>query len=236
MHASSDSSAPANSSQPLSPLEARVLGCLIEKELTTPEYYPLSLNALVNACNQKSNRHPVLAVGPREVETALDGLRQLRLAGLFAGADARVAKYKQTLDLVYPMETADRVVLCELLLRGPQTPGELRGRCERMHPFPDVAAVEAALERLAGRPAGPLVKRLPRQSGQKEVRSAQLLTGEPDLDGASAGSAPDSSPDAPLAVSLRLPPEAEARIAALENDVATLRAQLADLRRQLGVD
>ena len=139
----------------LTPVEARVLGCLIEKELATPEYYPLTLNALVNACNQKSNRDPLMALSSRDVEIALDGLRRRRLAGLFSGADARVPKFKQTIDLVYPMETTDRVILCELLLRGPQTSGELRGRGERMAPLPDVAAVVEALARLAGRPAGP---------------------------------------------------------------------------------
>lgn len=209
-----------------------MLGCLIEKELTTPEYYPLSLNALVNACNQKSNRHPVIVASAREVEVALDGLRHLRLAGLFSGADARVAKFKQTIDLVYPMETADRVVLCELLLRGPQTAGELRGRCERMHGFPDVSTVEASLDRLAHRPAGPLVARVPRQPGQKEGRVAQLLTGEPDF---STASEAERQPAAPLAVEVRLPAEAEARFAALETEIATLREQLADLRKQLGV-
>ncbi|MGH8017467.1 MAG: YceH family protein [Opitutaceae bacterium] len=219
--------------EPLSQLEARVLGSLIEKELTTPEYYPLSLNALVNACNQKSNRNPVIVVSAREVEIALDGLRRLRLAGLFSGADARVAKFKQTIDLVYPMETADRVVLCELLLRGAQTTGELRGRCERMHSFPDTAAVEASLDRLIHRPAGPLVARLPRQPGQKEDRVTQLLTGEPDL--SSPASETEHPPGAPLTVEVRLPAEAEARFAALEAEVASLREQLADLRRQLGV-
>ena len=204
----------APSAEPLSPLEARVLGCLIEKELTTPEYYPLSLSA-------------------RDVEIALDGLRRLRLAGLFSGADARVAKFKQTIDLVYPMEAADRVVLCELLLRGAQTTGELRGRCERMRSFPDVASVEACVERLVHRPAGPLVARLPRQPGQKEGRVAQLLTGEPDFS-SSAGETEHLSAT-PLKVEVRLPAEAETRFAALEAEVASLRDQLADLRKQLGV-
>lgn len=226
--------AAAVSSDPLSPLEARVLGCLIEKELTTPEYYPLSLNALVNACNQKNNRDPVMAVAAREVEIALDNLRRRRLAGLFAGADARVPKFKQTLDLVYPMELPERVVLCELLLRGPQTPGELRGRGERMHAFADVGAVEEALARLAARPAGALVVRLARQPGQKETRVAQILTGPPaaaDLAGSGAVEKAE-----PLHVQVQLPPEAEARFAALETEVARLREQLAAVRRELGIE
>ncbi|MBE2213796.1 MAG: YceH family protein, partial [Opitutaceae bacterium] len=165
--------------EPLSALEARVLGCLIEKELSTPEYYPLSLNALVNACNQKNNRDPVMLLSAREVEVTLDGMRQRRLAGLFAGADARVPKFRHTLDLVLPMEVPDRAVLAELLLRGPQTPGELRGRCERMVAFGSVEQVDEVLARLAARPAGAVVCHLPRQPGQKEARWAQVLTGEP---------------------------------------------------------
>jgi uncharacterized protein len=219
----------------LSLLEARVLGCLIEKELSTPEYYPLSLNALVNACNQKNNRDPLLALTAREVEMALDALRQRRLAALFSGADARVPKFKHTLDAVYPMEPADRAVLAELLLRGPQTGGELRGRCERMHLFGDVGAVDEALTRLAGRPAGALVVRLARQIGRKEARWAQLLTGEPTQATSTAtGDTSEAAPHEPLRVEMRLPAEVEARFAALEAEVARLRAALDDLRRQLG--
>jgi hypothetical protein len=210
-----------------------VLGCLIEKELATPEYYPLTLNALVNACNQKNNRDPVLAMTARDTEIALDGLRRRRLAGLFAGADARVPKFKQTLDLVYPMEAADRVVLCELLLRGPQTGGELRGRCERMFVFSEVSAVEDALARLAARPAGPLVVKLARQPGQKEARWTQLLTGEPPA-GAAAPTGGERAAHEPLRVEVALPPEAEARFAALEAEVARLREEVATLRRDLG--
>lgn len=220
---------------PLSLTEARVLGCLIEKELATPEYYPLTLNALINACNQKNNRDPVLAMNVRDTEIALDGLRRRRLAGLFAGADARVPKFKQTIDLVYPMETADRVVLCELLLRGPQTSGELRGRGERLCAFPDVAQVDEALARLAARPAGPLVVKLARQPGQKEARWAQLLTGEPAASASyPTGSPGERTPAAALKVELTLPPEAESRFAALEAEVARLREEVATLRRDLG--
>jgi uncharacterized protein YceH (UPF0502 family) len=226
--------------EPLSALEARVLGCLIEKELSTPEYYPLSLNALVNACNQKNNRDPVMLLSAREVEVTLDGMRARRLAGLFAGADARVPKYKHTLDLVVPMEVPDRAVLAELLLRGPQTGGELRGRCERMFAFGGVDQVEEVLARLAARPAGAVVRHLPRQPGQKEARWAQLLTGEP-TGAAEPGSVRDSlaaaaEPGAPqpLTARITLPPEAEARFAALEAEVARLGAELAKLRQSLG--
>jgi hypothetical protein len=223
-------SRPPAAAAPLSALEARALGCLIEKELATPEYYPLSLNALAAACNQKNNRDPVLNLAPREVELALDGLRRQRLAALFAGADARVPKFKQTIDLVHPMETADRAVLCELLLRGPQTAAELRTRCERLFAFPGLGAVEASLARLASRTAGPLVARLARQPGQKEPRWAQLLTGS--IEEHEATVAPVGEP---LKVEIRLPEEVEARFAALENDVRALRASMAELRTALGL-
>ncbi len=208
---------------PLSALEARVLGCLIEKELTTPDVCPLTLNSLVNASNQRSNRDPVLDVAAREVETSLESLRHRRLAVIFSGADARVAKYRQTLDLVYPLESGARVVLCELLLRGPQTTAELRTRTERMQPL-TAEEIETFLQTLANRPEGALVRRLPRQRGQKEVRWAQLLTGEPAATPA----------DEPLVVTLALPPEAENRMAALEAEVARLRNEIESLRQALG--
>jgi len=236
-------SSPSQLPEPLSALEARVLGCLIEKELSTPEYYPLSLNALVNACNQKNNRDPVMLLAAREVEVTLDGMRQRRLAGLFAGADARVPKFKHTLDLVLPMEVPDRAVLAELLLRGPQTSGELRGRCERMHSFGAVDQVDEVLARLAARPSGAVVRLLPRQPGQKEARWAQTLTGEPSPGGdspASRETAPagvaDRAPSAPgpLTARITLPPEAETRFATLEAEVARLDAELEKLRQALG--
>ena len=226
-------SRPVALAEPLSPLEARVLGCLIEKELSTPEYYPLSLNALVNACNQKNNREPLMLLSAREVEVTLDGLRARRLAGLFAGADARVPKFKHTLDHVLPMEISDRAILAELLLRGPQTTGELRNRCERMHAFGSVGEVDEVLARLAGRPAGPAVRQLARQPGQKEARWAQLLTGEPASTEATAVYPATASPE-PLTATIRLPAEAEARIAALETEVARLREDLKSLRQALG--
>lgn len=212
---------------PLSALEARVLGCLIEKELATPDAYPLTLNALVNACNQRNNRDPVMEVGGREVEAALDQLRYKHLAAIFSGADARVPKFKQKLDAVHPMSTAARALLGELLLRGPQTLAGLRANAERMHPMPPPAEFEAMFAELKDRPSGALVRQLPRQPGQKEARWAQLLTGEP------AEGAPATAAE-PLKVALTLPPEAERRLAALEAEIAQLKAELARLRSSLG--
>jgi len=211
---------------PLTPFEARVLGCLIEKEFATPEYYPLTLNSLVAACNQKSNRDPLLNVGASEVEAALETLRQRRLASVFAGADARVPKHKQTLDAVFPLESTARALLSELLLRGPQTTAALRGNTERLCPMPDLAELETLLSELAARPSGGLVQKLARQAGQKEARWAQRLTGDTPI---TLG-----SETAPLTVSFALPPEVERRLAALEAEVVQLRAEHASLRRALG--
>jgi len=215
----------------LTPVEARVLGCLIEKELTTPDIYPLTLNSLVNACNQKSNRDPVMELGAREVENALDGLRSKKLATLFSGADARVFKYRQTLDLVYPLGIGGRVVVCELLIRGPQTVAELRIRTERMHQL-TVEDVEAVLQEMAARPTGALVRRLSRQPGQKEARWVQLLTGEPALtmEVSTVGEAvARAEPPASPVVSVL-----EQRVVALEQEMAKLRGELMALRSSLG--
>ncbi|PTY08339.1 DUF480 domain-containing protein [Opitutaceae bacterium EW11] len=219
---------------PLSALEARALGCLIEKEFTTPDVYPLSLNALVNACNQRNNRHPILSVGAREVELALDQLRQRRIASLVAGADARVPKFRQTLDISYPLDPISRALLGELLLRGPQTAASLRANAERMQPMPDAAEIDRLLNDMAERPAGALIRRLPRQAGQKELRWVQLFTGEPAESAAAASPAESGRQAPPLTVSVSLPPEAEARFAALEAEVAQLKAELKALRESLG--
>jgi uncharacterized protein len=221
----------------LSPLEARVLGCLVEKEFTTPDIYPLTLNALVNASNQRNNRSPILSVGEMEVKLALEQLREKQLVTYFAGADARVPKFRQKLNFVHPMEPVARAIMGELLLRGAQTAAGLRANAERMHPMPDLAEVEAVLVDLSNRPAGALVRKLPRQPGQKEARWVQLLTGEPveGLDGTETSSQSTHAHRAePLKVALTLPPEAEARISALETTVAQLQAELARLRAALG--
>jgi uncharacterized protein YceH (UPF0502 family) len=203
------------------------LGCLIEKELATPDVYPLTMNTLVNACNQKSNRDPVIEVSAREVEVALDELRGQRLVVAFSGADARVTKYRQKLDEVYfPLEAAARAVLGELLLRGAQTAAGLRGNAERLHAMPAAAEFDIILAELAGRPAGALVRKLPRQPGQKEARWVQLLTGEPALESGAGAE--------PVTVTMTLPPEVERRLAALESEVGQLRAELGELKRSLG--
>jgi hypothetical protein len=220
--------APENKTATLSALEARVLGCLIEKEFATPDIYPLTLNALVNACNQRSNRDPLMDVAAREVDAALEQLRLKRLASMFSGADARVPKFKQKLDDVHPVSPAARAVLGELLLRGAQTSAGLRSNAERLHPMPPVEEFEALMAELTERPAGALARLLPRQPGQKEARWAQLLTGEPALHAGSAAAAE------PLKVTLALPPEVERRLAALETEVVQLRAELTKLRGELG--
>jgi hypothetical protein len=220
--------APEQPAATLSALEARVLGCLIEKEFATPDIYPLTLNALVNACNQRSNRDPLMDVAAREVDAALEQLRLKRLAAMFSGADARVPKFKQKLDDVYPVSPAARALLGELLLRGPQTSAGLRSNAERLQPMPSADEFETLMTELTVRPAGALVRLLPRQPGQKEARWAQLLTGEPVVSAAAGAGAE------PLKVTLALPPEVERRLAALESEVVHLRAELAKLRGDLG--
>jgi uncharacterized protein len=211
-----------NDDSPLSPTETRVLGSLLEKEVTTPEYYPMTLNALTNACNQKSNRHPVMLLEDFAVREAADSLRARKLAMMFHGAEARVPKFKHTIENVYQLEPGERAVLCELLLRGPQTPGELRNRCERLHPFPDLDAVEQTLTSLAEYPVNPLVARLPRQPGQKEQRFIQLLSASPEIEQAGA-----EQPPLPRA-------SGEAgtgnRLTALEQEVVRLKEEVGELR------
>src|SRR5271169_2339221 len=164
----------------LTEIETRVLGSLIEKDITTPDYYPLSLNALVNACNQKNNRDPVMNVDEGAVRDALNRLHDDGLAGPASGADGRVTKYEHRLQETFNFSRGETAVLCVLLLRGPQTPGELRGRTERMHRFEDLDAVQASLQKLTQREP-PLVTVLPRQPGTKESRYAHLMTGEIDV-------------------------------------------------------
>ncbi len=214
----------------LSLVETRVLGCLIEKERTTPENYPLSLNALISACNQLTNREPILTLGDREVEDALDSLRQKKLATVIFGAGSRVQKYRHTLAEVYNFSPQEYALLCVLLLRGPQTAGELRQRAERMAPFAALADAENVLSAM-GEGSDPLVRLLPARPGQKERRYVQLFSGEP--------AEPAASAELPTPAAST--PTAAGRIDVLENEVAvlrgelaTLRADLDDLRRQLG--
>ena len=209
----------------LSPEEARVLGCLIEKQITTPEYYPLTLNALVAACNQKNNRAPLVMWEERVVVRALDQLRDKKLASMIAEAGARVPKYKHNAAEVIGLDEKDVAILCELLVRGPQTVGELRTRCERMFPFADLAQVQTALDGLATRPHGALVAKLPRQPGMKEGRFMQLLCGP-------APAVPEGEVALP-AEPARLAVQADdERMAKLEQELAAVRQELADLRQQ----
>jgi hypothetical protein len=205
-------------------IEARVLGCLMEKEATTPDIYPLSLNALVNGCNQKSNRAPVLNLDEDEVGAALDGLRAKHLATAFSGANARAIKYRHRFGDVFPVEPLARAMVAELMLRGPQTTAGLRGNCERLIAVPDGAECEAVLGDLAGK-IEPLVRKLARQPGQKEARWAQLLI---DADGGESGGRE------PLRVAVTLPPQFEQRITVLETGMTELREELARLRSALG--
>jgi uncharacterized protein len=206
----------------LTETEVRVLGSLIEKDITTPEYYPLSLNALINACNQKSNRDPVMQLDEDAVRDALEGLQQQRMAGPARGADSRVTKYEQRLQEVFNFTRPEIAVLCVLLLRGPQTPGELRGRAERMHHFEALDDVQSALQKLMQREP-PLAKILPRQPGTKEPRYAHLLAGD-------VGEA-DAAVEAVTAVE-RNPADSE-RIARLEEEVAELRREVSEVKDQL---
>ena len=199
---------------PLSPEEVRVLGALVEKELSTPDYYPMTVNALTQACNQKTNREPVVQYSEAVVQETLEVLIRKRLAGTASGASMRAVKYRHALAEAFDLGAPELAVLGSLMLRGPQTVGEIRGRTSRMHEFDTLEAVEAVLADLAGRDE-PLVTELERQPGQKEARFAQLLSGEPEV------VAP--APAAPVAAS-------PTRLQALEEEVQTLRTELDDLR------
>ena len=204
----------------LNDVEARVLGALIEKDITTPDYYPLSLNALVNACNQKNNRDPVMNLDENQVRDALSGLQELRLAGPAGGADSRVTKYEHRMQNVLNLSRGETAVLCVLLLRGPQTPGELRGRTERMHSFEGLDAVQASLQKLMQREP-PLAAMLPRQPGTKESRYAHLLSGPID-----AAEFAAQGPPPVVAVS-----GTDMRVLRLEEQVASLRNEVSELKQ-----
>jgi uncharacterized protein len=202
----------------LTAVEARVLGALVEKEITTPDYYPLSLNALVNACNQRSNREPVMNVGEDEVRQALNALQDLQLAGHARSSDGRVAKYEHWLGEAYNFSRAEVALLCVLLLRGPQTPGELRGRTERLHRFDEISDVLDGLQKLIKCDPS-LVSILPRQPGTKESRYAHLLSGSVES---------IALPTAETAVQRE-------STASNQNDerIERLEAEVSDLRRQV---
>lgn len=205
----------------LNEVECRVLGALVEKEITTPEYYPLSLNALVNACNQKSNRDPVMNLDEARVREALHSLDGQSLVRAVSAADSRVTKYEHRLQEVFNFYRHEIAILCLLLLRGPQTPGELRGRAERMHHFDDLSAVQSSLQHLMKREP-PLVKALPRQPGTKEVRFVHLLSGEVESWDSGAAAEPQST-----IASV----DAE-RITRLEEEISEIRKELSELKQQ----
>ncbi|HEX8650081.1 MAG TPA: YceH family protein [Pyrinomonadaceae bacterium] len=210
----------------LNETEVRVIGSLIEKQVTTPEYYPLTLKALTNACNQTSNREPVVSLDEKQVARALESLREKNLAYVFYGSDSRVPKYKQMMSDIYHLTPPERAVMCVLMLRGAQTVGELRGRTSRLYEFADLAEVEATLEALIARDDPPLVARLTRQAGQKEARFAHLLSGEVTL--------PEPPQSAPRTDPVMREVQAEnERVARLEAQVESLRHQVAELRQQL---
>ena len=212
----------------LDAVEVRVLGSLVEKESTTPEYYPLSLNALVNACNQKSNRDPLMHLDEDSVRRALRTLAEKGLAGPADTTDSRVTKYEHHLGETFNFDRRETAILCVLLLRGPQTPGELRGRAERMHKFEDLSEVQSTLHKLMSREQL-LVKVLSRQPGTKEARYVHLLSGDeesgepPEQGDARASSSHASAPT----------PQTTGRVEQLEAEVAALRREVADLRQQL---
>jgi uncharacterized protein len=225
----------------LTDVEARVLGALVEKEVTTPEYYPLSLNALVNACNQKSNRDPLMHLDEDAVRQALRGLSDQYLARS-AASDGRVAKFEHRLGEAYNFDRKETAILCELLLRGPQTPGELRTRAERMHPFEDLSEVQTTLQRLSRREP-PLVKILPRQPGTKEARWAQLLCGDvwgneaESREGANEGIASKvgagfNGQATPAVAATERVTQLEAEVAALRDEMRRLQEQFSQFRKQ----
>jgi uncharacterized protein YceH (UPF0502 family) len=223
----------------LSAAEVRVLGCLLEKQRTTPDTYPLTLNALRSACNQSTNRDPVVAYDEATIRDAITRLSRRRWARLASGAGSRASKYRHLLDESLTRAPDELAVLCVLMLRGPQTPGELKGRSERLAPFADLGAVHATLERLIGRD---LVEQLPRRPGQKEERYAHRLSDDeaPEPSHAAAAAAAVApavirpAPGRPMPGAPEAAPRVELpladRVARLEDEVAQLRAELRALR------
>lgn len=210
----------------LSPAEARIIGCLLEKQVTTPEQYPLSLNAVVSACNQKSNREPVMSLDDAEVQDLLDTLVKRHYLRNVSGFGNRVTKYEQRFCNSefgnLKLSSGETALITTLLLRGAQTPGELRTRAARMHEFAEVPEVEQTLEALASREDGPFVVRLPREPGKRESRYMHLFSGE-------------SVPETPAVASEALQPEdLAARVTALESEVAELKQRLDSLLAHLG--
>jgi uncharacterized protein len=224
----------------LTPLEARVIGCLIEKQITTPDQYPLSLNALVNACNQKSNRDPIMDLREPAVQQILDGLSKKHLVMEKSGFGSRVPKFQHrfcnTEFGTLKLDPQELAIVCELLVRGPQTPGELRTRASRMAPFAETSEVEAALARLRDRPDGPFVVQLPREPNRRDSRWAHLFSGpvaqgesHPAPASATHPAALISAPEVSFPASRN-----DERLAKVEQEVRALRAELEELKRRLG--
>jgi uncharacterized protein YceH (UPF0502 family) len=206
----------------LNDIEVRVLGSLVEKQVTTPEYYPLTLNALTTACNQKNNRHPVMNLDENTVMQAVESLREKNLSYVFYGSNSRVPKYKHVAPEVLQINPQELAVLSVLMLRGPQTLGELRDRTARLYEFSSLEEVESTLGSLGAKDPDPLVTRLPRQAGQKEARFAHLLSGEIDVE-----SLPEQESPRRVARSN----ESE-RVSALEQEVESLRSEVNQLQAQ----
>ena len=212
----------------LTEAEVRVVGSLVEKQVTTPDYYPLTLNALVNACSQISNRDPVVKYDERSVEDAIDSLRTKNLVYIFYGAESRVPKYKHMMREVYTLSPQEFAVMCVLMLRGPQTVGEIRGRTGRLYEFAELREVEETLDGLARRDE-PLVLKLPRQTGRKDARYTHLLSGTPEFEEPGE----ETSAHAPARTSSSARAADGERVARLEAEVEALRGEVAELRRQL---
>ena len=212
----------------LHPIEARILGCLLEKERTTPENYPLSLNGLITACNQTTNRDPITAYDEKTIETGIEGLRAKKLVTVVFGGGSRVQKYRHELPAHFNLERGDLAVMTVLLLRGPQTAGELRARTERMFHFASIEALESCLESLTSGDS-PLVKLLPQQPGQKERRYVHLFSPEPESGWAAPVReviVPRPSQDNPAIESLK------SEIAALREEITDLKSRFAEFKRQ----
>ncbi len=213
--------------QQLDPVEVRILGCLIEKDITTPEYYPMTMNALVNACNQKSNRDPAVSWSEETVSECVDSLRSKKLVATLTGGGNRVPKYSHRLQEMLNLGRREIAVLCELMLRGPQTLGELRDRAGRMHKFVDTDEVERVIAHLHEHPSGALAMQLPRMAGQKEQRYVHLLSGEPDVSALAAAGSGGSREAAG--------PDLRQRVEELEAEVRSLRALVNRMAGELGI-
>jgi len=212
----------------LSLLESRVLGVLVEKELTTPDYYPLTLNALIAGCNQKTSRNPVLNAGEDEVQMALDALKRQTLVIESSGASGRVWRYAHNMGKVIGVPPPIVALLAVLMLKGPQTPGELRIGCDRLYRFPDISSLEAYLEEMATRPQGALAVRLPKHPGEREHRYAHLLSGPVDIEADATAPQAEGVTTGEIAA-------LKANVAGLQEEVAQLRALLERLYSELGV-